>query len=564
MNNNYVWVQLNRIPLVNKIDYILLEDGRTIQLNDEIPMSPAGTVYKDVVSTNIVGGDFGGLYTDGIPGVFNVTITLDSYVLSHRYSWGYEVGDVLKIYGSQVGGTDGINDITITVTATDGDYGITEYDVVGKIPEYEVVISSFSSQEVNSDVLGYRIFNDIFGRTSFKRLSRKNTTYLTQPLSYTHTEIHVADAGVLTPPSVARKLPGVVLIDGERIEYYKTEGNVLKQLRRGTMGTGPRFILEPNTRVIDQGVNQTVPFNEQILVQNTLTTTSRNYTISTASTLVIGDGIKLSVGPPSDTIDIDVATAARDQAQLMANNVIDDDLAYDLNGDNVVDNLDVIAYNALINGTPLGFSPVSTSNYADMFVKTYTVPAVDQVSVYYGGRLLNKASTYHHDTTISYDSPEFNLLGNVATVFDLPVSTVDYLTVNDAYIVTATNEVWIYKNSVETDAINGFVWRGLKYVPPEFTINTSTQVITLNMLEPVVPGVKLTVVKKQFNRNTSWNDIVDDSTTLSLLESTSTQARFLQARPSELPDKYYYGGTTALTDSGIPITDRNGDPLLGL
>jgi hypothetical protein len=470
LNNNYVWVQLNRKPLVNKIDYILLEDGITVQLSD-----------------------------------------------------------------------------TIQVTSAD-----------------EVLITTFSSQEVNSDVLGYRIFNDILGRTSFKRISKQNSTYLTEPLSFTHTEIHVADASVLTPPSVHRKVPGVVLIDGERVEFYKIVGNTLTQLRRGTLGTGPNHVVEPNTKVIDQGINQTVPFSEQILVQNTLTSNATSYVISTSSSLVIGDGIKLSVGPVSNVIDSAKSLDYSITALKMVVGILPVNLAYDLNGDGLVTLTDAIAYIKISVGKPIGFTPVTTSNYNELFVVTYPVPAVDQVSVYYGGRLLNKKPTFYHDTSIGYDSPEFNVIGSTSTVLGLPVSSINYLTDGDAYIVTATNQVWVYKNSVEIDAVNGFVYRGLNYLPAEFSINTSTQTIGLNIKDGVQPNIRLSVVKKQFARSLSWNSIVDDLTTLSLLDSTSTQARFLQARPAELPDKYYYGGTTSLTDSGISLTDRYGDPLTGL
>jgi hypothetical protein len=470
LNNNYVWVQLNRKPLVNKIDYILLEDGVTIQLSD-----------------------------------------------------------------------------SIHVTSDD-----------------EILITTFSAQEVNSDVLGYRIFNDILGRTSFKRLSRQNSTYLTQPLSFTHTEIHVADASVLTPPSVHRKVPGSILIDGERIEFYKIVGNTLTQLRRGTLGTGPNYIVEPNTKVIDQGINQTVPFSEQILVQNTLTSTATSYVISTSSSLVIGDGIKLSVGPVSDVIDKDIAKSYSITGLKMITGQLPVDLAYDLDGDGAVTLTDIIGYLKLAVGLPPGFTPSNTSNYNELFEATYPVSAVDQVSVYYGGRLLNKSSTFYHDTTAGYDSPAFNVIGNTSTVFGLPVSSVTYLEEGDAYIVTATNQIWVYKNSDETDAVNGFVYRGLNYLPAEFSITTSTQTIKLNIKDGVQPNIRLSVIKKQFARSTSWNTIVDDLTTVSLLESTSTQARFLQARPAELPDKYYYGGITSLTDSGISLTDRYGDPLTGL
>jgi hypothetical protein len=428
----------------------------------------------------------------------------------------------------------------------------------------EVVITSFSTQTLGYDLLGYRIFNDIFGRSSFKRISKSNSTVLTQPLGANDTEIHVKDASVLTPPSKWRKQPGVINISGERIEFYQVDGNVLKQLRRATLGTGAAFYLVENTKVIDQGINQTVPFSEQVLVQNTLTTTATTYTISTVSNLVIGDGITISIGAQSTTIDVTAANLAALNALEIYNNSGSYDPSYDLNGDSVVDLLDVIGYQTLANGGSLEFTPSTSSNYSSLFVFNYPVPAVDQVAVYYGGRLLRKTDTYYHDTTISFDSHNFNVIGKIDQALSLSTVTTVALTLGNAYVVTATNQVWIYENSVETGAINGFVYKGINYLPPEFSITTATQQITLNIKDGIDPNIKLSVIKKQFARSSSWNDIVDSQTTLSLLNSTTVPARFLQARPAELPDTYYYGGPEALTDGGDPLTDINTGPLLGI
>ena len=48
------------------------------------------------------------------------------------------------------------------------------------------------------------------------------------------------------------------------------------------------------------------------------------------------------------------------------------------------------------------------------------------------------------------------------------------------------------------------------------------------------------------------------------MESTTLPARFLQARPAELPDTYYYGGEKALIDdANFTISNENNDPLEG-
>jgi hypothetical protein len=92
------------------------------------------------------------------------------------------------------------------------------------------------------------------------------------------------------------------------------------------------------------------------------------------------------------------------------------------------------------------------------------------------------------------------------------------------------------------DAINGFEYNGLNYIPPEFYVNTSTQQVILNIPNGITQGIKLTIVKKDFYRNTSWNNELSTSTTLSLLDSTTLPAQFLQKEPAELP-VYFYGDT---------------------
>jgi hypothetical protein len=319
-------------------------------------------------------------------------------------------------------------------------------------------------------------------------LSKQNTTYLTRYLQFTDTEIHVADASVLTPPLPAKNIPGVVIIDGERIEFFTITGNVLGQLRRSTLGTAPSFYSEQNTRVIDQSPDQTIPFTEQIRSQSTITTTSTVYPIITT------------------------AHTSTSLAGTMVN---------------------------------------------DGIVLSTNVDGEKQVAVYYGGRPLNKVGTFYQDIDTSYDSQLVDIsTTTIATVNDLPASEI----LGTAYVVTATNHVWVYTESNEADSVNGYVYRGLNYVPPEFTVDTTSRRITLNIPEGIEPGVKLTVIQR---KSTLWND-----GTKSLIESTTLPARFLQARPAELPDTYYYGGEKALIDDanstisdGLP--NETPDPLEG-
>jgi hypothetical protein len=326
VNDNFVWVYVNGVPLTARYDYEILEDMRTIQLGD---------------------------FHDTKPG----------------------------------------DDVTIT-TIDPPTYG--------------------------EQILGYRLFNDIFGRSHYKRLAEFYTTTLSKELMFSDSEIHVADASRLIPPNPVQNKPGVILVDGERIEFFAKEGNVLKQLRRNTLGTAAAFLSEVGTRVTDQSPQQSVPYLDTTLIQSTLTTTATSYTIDSETILL---------------------------------------------------------------------SPASS--------------AEDQISVFYGGRLLRKSSVEIHNSDLSFDT-------------------------------TSTSIVTL---------------------APEFSINTSTNELQLNISNGVVSGLELKIVQKV---GQVWTG------TESLLTSDAIQAKFLRAKGAELPDIFYYGGDPALLEeSYFPLTDDNDEPIEG-
>ena len=203
INENYVWVYLNGVPLVHRYDFEILEDQRTIQLDEWF-------VVEDLNST--------------------------------------------------------------------------------------LLITSIMMPEYSGRILGFRVFNDFFDRSHYKRLSAYHTTFLTDPLKYTDSKIVVDNGDKLSPFNAYRNIPGVVLIDRERIEYNEIDGNVLTYLRRGTLGTGPAFYADEATKVIDQGIQQTIPYSDTVYIQHFTSTNTTTYTITATSTSTIGDGITLTSG----------------------------------------------------------------------------------------------------------------------------------------------------------------------------------------------------------------------------------------------------------------------------
>jgi len=124
----------------------------------------------------------------------------------------------------------------------------------------------------------YEIHKDMLNIYHYNRFS-KNEVTLATALHYYDTTITVTDGSQLTAPIPSRNVPGIILIEGERIEYMSKAGNLLSQLRRGSQGTAIAEVYALGSSVIDVGANQTLPYNE---------TQDRTDFVSDGSTLLIG------------------------------------------------------------------------------------------------------------------------------------------------------------------------------------------------------------------------------------------------------------------------------------
>ncbi len=84
-------------------------------------------------------------------------------------------------------------------------------------------------------------------------------------------------------------MPGIIEINGERIEYFTKVGNVLGQLRRATLGTGAPALHRVRTIVLDIGPSETIPYKDRIISDTVISngvdaTISLNFTPSTFTT----------------------------------------------------------------------------------------------------------------------------------------------------------------------------------------------------------------------------------------------------------------------------------------
>lgn len=123
--------------------------------------------------------------------------------------------------------------------------------------------------QTDSEVYGYRVFNNMLRNTSYLRIADDYTAALSNALTITDTTIRVSNSSVLLTPDPSTKYPGVVFIGSERITYWTndTTTNTLGQIRRGTDGTAVANSYPIGTLVTDAGYRQQIPGMDTIDVR---------------------------------------------------------------------------------------------------------------------------------------------------------------------------------------------------------------------------------------------------------------------------------------------------------
>ena len=129
------------------------------------------------------------------------------------------------------------------------------------IPNDKIDVLQFAAP-ISKPKFGYRIFKDITNRYHFKRLNKNNEYELAQPLNYYDLFIELTDSTGIQEPNDEANLPGVIWIDKERIEYFALDGNLLRKIRRGTLGTGVKNQHSAGTKVVGQGPEESIPYKD--------------------------------------------------------------------------------------------------------------------------------------------------------------------------------------------------------------------------------------------------------------------------------------------------------------
>ena len=198
---------------------------------------------------------------------------------------------------------------------------------------------------LSTQTLAFRLFEDMVGNTQSYRIANANITTLTSNLNLTDTNISVVNASLLALPNPTLNIPGVVIINGEKITYwrnyavenktpwtanaviytnslitynsniYLTTGNVygayfanitanvtqvsantLAQIRRGVDGTYTPNVHASTSRIVDSSTRQLVPNSAS--VSSNIGASNKTYTVTgnVSYKLQLSTGLTANVG----------------------------------------------------------------------------------------------------------------------------------------------------------------------------------------------------------------------------------------------------------------------------
>ncbi len=146
------------------------------------------------------------------------------------------------------------------------DYILEEDYITIKLATYltsndNIQIIAFTNTVVH-DSFAYMQFKDILNRVHYKRLNKDKSTRLARDLNQFDKDIVVDDASKLDDPDTTTNVPGIIEINGERIEYFTKIGNVLSRITRGTLGTGTPQYHSKDSLVQCIGASETIPYSD--------------------------------------------------------------------------------------------------------------------------------------------------------------------------------------------------------------------------------------------------------------------------------------------------------------
>jgi len=258
--------------------------------------------------------------------------------------------------------------------------------------------------DLRRESAAFEIYKDMLNLYRFNRFSRNRSISLDKDLHYYDTEIVVTDSSQLFDPIPSRNIPGTLSINGERIDYFIKQGNILKQIRRGVQGTSIAEIHLAESYVVDVSVTELLPYNEnqertdfmssgEILLEYDGMNRSFDITDLVSNNVLLKDDIVVYI----NRISLD---SSRFELEME-----NDRLILELSQDLIIEEGSLISFSNLLIGE-LNFIPRRSSR---TFEYVNTIPEIygpcDQIEIFVGGTRMRKSSVSVYDETLGVDSP---------------------------------------------------------------------------------------------------------------------------------------------------------------
>jgi hypothetical protein len=149
------------------------------------------------------------------------------------------------------------------------DYFVTDnkqyVKIESTISENDVVQVVHFAASKTQNKFGWSQFKDMLNRTHYIRINNEEEVTLAKDLYQYDQSITVINGEALPSPVAGSTKPAIIMIDGERIEYFVRNGNVISQFRRGTLGTGVKNMYPADTVVLNISGKNSMPYKDETL-----------------------------------------------------------------------------------------------------------------------------------------------------------------------------------------------------------------------------------------------------------------------------------------------------------
>ena len=149
------------------------------------------------------------------------------------------------------------------------DYFVTDnkqyVKIESTISENDVVQVVHFAASKTQNKFGWSQFKDMLNRTHYIRINNEEEVTLAKDLYQYDQSITVINGEALPSPVAGSLKPAIIMIGGERIEYFVRNGNVISQFRRGTLGTGVKNMYPADTVVLNISGKNSMPYKDETL-----------------------------------------------------------------------------------------------------------------------------------------------------------------------------------------------------------------------------------------------------------------------------------------------------------